>query len=212
MATGQRFQNIPFEDLFDPDIVGDGPVAQGYRDSNGQPLRFAHIKYGQRRADVGRRIAGVGDLANLWAAKGTAQYEEVRVPEFGIFGASYQGAAPNGHAGVTFWPDAKGVVTYTNSPNARTFNNGQWLIKGSPQNFEGLFSIVEVYEGNVPPPYNQWRNMQFGLGYSFDVVYGQASALIRMQIRRVRDGVIMASGESMMGCSHSRGNEGGILT
>lgn len=73
MSSGQRVGGFALEDLFDPDIVGNGPVATGYRDSNGQPLRFAHIQYGARRSDVGRRQNG-SDLAALWAAKGTAAY------------------------------------------------------------------------------------------------------------------------------------------
>ena len=61
-----------FATLFDEDIIGDGPQAAGYAD-NGIPLRFAHIQYGAKRANVGYRINGV-DASNLWAAKGTASY------------------------------------------------------------------------------------------------------------------------------------------
>lgn len=72
MASGRRSRGVAFEDLFDPDIVGDGPTAAGYR-SGGVLLRFAAIKYGTKRADVGYRVNDV-DVSNLWAAKGTASY------------------------------------------------------------------------------------------------------------------------------------------
>lgn len=68
--TGFR-SGADFADLFDPDVIGDGPTAWNYR--SGGAVRFAHIQYGQQRADTGYRIDGV-DVARLWAAKGTAAY------------------------------------------------------------------------------------------------------------------------------------------
>lgn len=72
MASGRRWSGIDFDALFEPDIMGNGPAADGYR-SNGQPLRYAHVQYGARRGDVGYRVRGQ-DVASLWAAKGTATY------------------------------------------------------------------------------------------------------------------------------------------
>jgi len=72
MASGYRHGGVDFDQLFDPDILGNGPAADGYR-ANGQPLRYAHVQYGQRRADVGYRVRGQ-DVAAMWAAKGTATY------------------------------------------------------------------------------------------------------------------------------------------
>lgn len=72
MASGYRHGGVDFDDLFDPDILGNGPAADGYR-ANGQPLRYAHVQYGQRRADVGYRVGGQ-DVATMWATKGTATY------------------------------------------------------------------------------------------------------------------------------------------
>ncbi|MGY3232316.1 hypothetical protein ACVWWJ_003800 [Luteibacter sp. HA06] len=57
--------------LFDPDTVGDGTAVAFY--VGGTPLRYANIKYGSKRADVGYKNGGT-DVSNYWAAKGTAVY------------------------------------------------------------------------------------------------------------------------------------------
>jgi len=67
-----KSKGIDFSALFDPDVVGDGPTAPDYR-VGGVPLRFAALKYGTKRADVGYAEKGV-DVSNKWAAKGTAKY------------------------------------------------------------------------------------------------------------------------------------------
>lgn len=75
--SGRFFKLVTaWEDLFDADIIGDGTPAHSFTDE-GVPMRFAHVQYGQKRADIGFtvRINGVDvDVASLWAAKGTAVY------------------------------------------------------------------------------------------------------------------------------------------
>jgi len=66
-----KSQGVLFSDLFDPDVIGDGPKA-GF-DVSGVPQHFAALKYGLKRANIGYAING-SDLSNLWAAKGTASY------------------------------------------------------------------------------------------------------------------------------------------
>jgi len=73
MTSGFRSQGVDFDDLFDADVMGDGPTAGGLRRPGGTALRYAHVRYGQKRADVSYRIGGQ-DVSNLWAAKGTAAY------------------------------------------------------------------------------------------------------------------------------------------
>lgn len=72
MAKGYRTSGVDFDDLFDPDVMGDGPSVGNLR-MNGGALRYAALKYGAKRADVGYRQDGI-DVSNLWAAKGTAVY------------------------------------------------------------------------------------------------------------------------------------------
>lgn len=75
MPSGHRVAGVDFDDLFDPDVMGDGPTAPGFaRQDNGQPLRYAAAQYGQLGPDTGRRIAGV-DLKQRWARKGSAVYK-----------------------------------------------------------------------------------------------------------------------------------------
>lgn len=62
-----------FDDLFDIDIIGDGPSATWLESPSGSPLKYASIAYGTKGPDVGYEDAGV-DVSNLWAAKGTAVY------------------------------------------------------------------------------------------------------------------------------------------
>lgn len=72
MASGVKSNGVDLDDLFDPDVKGDGPTAPGIQ-SRGVPLRYAALKYGSKRANVGVANAG-SDVSNLWAAKGTASY------------------------------------------------------------------------------------------------------------------------------------------
>jgi len=96
MAKGIRSGGYDFDDLFDPDVKGDGPSVPNLR-SGGAPLRYAAIKYGQKRADVGYRQDGV-DVSNFWAAKGTARYA---LPINGQhFSAGY--SAPTNQSGSAF--------------------------------------------------------------------------------------------------------------
>lgn len=67
-----RHLGVPMHELFDPDIMGDGPTAPGFRGS-GVPLKFASIAYGSKGPDVNKRSGGV-DISNKWAAAGTAVY------------------------------------------------------------------------------------------------------------------------------------------
>ena len=73
MPTGYATDNVDFDDQFDPDVMGDGPTAPGYA-VGGVPLRYAAVAYGTRGPDTGYSADGVGDLANLWAKKGSAVY------------------------------------------------------------------------------------------------------------------------------------------
>jgi hypothetical protein len=72
MPTEFASDGVDFEDLFDPDIVGNGPQAT-WLENNGVPLRYAALSYGTKRADVGYDDGGV-DASNLWAQKGSAVY------------------------------------------------------------------------------------------------------------------------------------------
>jgi len=70
-VSGYRTAGQDLDNLFDPDTVGDGAAVALYQ--GGVPRRYANIKYGSKRADVGYKNGGT-DVSNYWAAKGTAVY------------------------------------------------------------------------------------------------------------------------------------------
>lgn len=75
MASGFRNSSgQDTDDLFDADVVGDGPVATFMRRSDGSPLRYAAARYGTPGAPLGFRDAGGSDMGPQWARKGTATY------------------------------------------------------------------------------------------------------------------------------------------
>lgn len=75
MASGFRNNaGVDFDNLFDPDVQGDGYTATFLRRSDGTPLRYAAAKYGQPGPTVGYRDSGGTDVGPKWAAKGTAHY------------------------------------------------------------------------------------------------------------------------------------------
>lgn len=114
MAKGYRSGGVDFDDLFDPDVVGDGPSVPNAR-SGGVPLRYAALAYGTKRADVGYRQGGV-DVSNLWAQRGSAVYS---LPFNGL---NYRGAvaAPTGSTGII-----------TASRSISIYADGTWGIPGS---------------------------------------------------------------------------------
>ncbi|NIJ70594.1 hypothetical protein FHY09_003068 [Xanthomonas sp. 60] len=119
MATGQNIGGVRFEDYFDPDVMGDGPTAPGFRGDDGQLLRFAHIRYGSKGPDVGRRGADGRDLSNNWAARGTARY----ALDFNGGSYSSEAQAPT---------SATGPVTA--SLSVSLLSNGTWQILRSASN------------------------------------------------------------------------------
>jgi hypothetical protein len=99
-----------FTALFDPDIKGDGPLATGFRRSNGTTLNYANIIYGTEiSSNTGFRLANGADDRTLWAAFGTAHYIPV-IP----FGNYTESITANNAAHSTF------TLTFS--------SNGTWSI------------------------------------------------------------------------------------
>lgn len=75
MTSGYRNSaGTDTDNLFDPDVVGDGPSATGYKKSDGTLLKYAAAKYGTVGPNTGYRLSNGVDIATLWAVKGTAKY------------------------------------------------------------------------------------------------------------------------------------------
>jgi hypothetical protein len=105
---------VDFDDLFDPDIVGDGPAAT-WITSAGVALKYAALSYGSKRADVGWRNSAGVDVTNLWAAKGTAVYNIA-----GLHGKNLNAS----DAALTSQPNVSATV------QVNINNNGTWSVTG----------------------------------------------------------------------------------
>ncbi|HEV2678912.1 MAG TPA: hypothetical protein VGV14_00275 [Rhodanobacter sp.] len=122
------------EDVYDPDIVGDGPTASisgiGYRNAAGVLLKFAALSYGTAAPNHGYRLSDGRDFSALWAKKGTAVYT---LP---INGKAYtENSQTRGQAYVQFNILADGtwnVTTWNSgrSPTTRVDDSGTWLPSG----------------------------------------------------------------------------------
>ncbi|WNL46546.1 hypothetical protein RKE25_02600 [Dyella sp. BiH032] len=78
MASGYRNgAGVDTDDLYDPDVVGDGPVATGFLRADGTTLRYASAMYGTPGDAIGFRDQAGADNGPKWAKKGTANYWSV---------------------------------------------------------------------------------------------------------------------------------------
>lgn len=147
MATGIRSGGVDFDDLFDPDTVGDGPVA-AWLESGGVALKYARLAYGSKRADVGYRSSAGVDVSNLWAAKGTASYViaglDGKVVSVGEVAATRQ-------------------EVVNASAEVNLLNNGTWSTTGGTSN--GPADIPEPDSG----PWNTHGGVASDYDVQFDV-------------------------------------------
>jgi len=136
MTAGYKSAAVDFDDLFDPDIVGDGPTAPGYAVA-GTALRYAALSYGTKRANVGYSIGGV-DVSNLWAAKGTATYAVTLGFEGQEYLASRESPATT-TVTLTIKTDGNWSVT-RNVGVPNPMGSGVWdSFTGAPSEFEVMF-------------------------------------------------------------------------
>jgi hypothetical protein len=209
----------PWRELFDTDIIGDGPQAHSFLD-DGVPMRFAHIQYGQKRADIGFtvRINGVDvDVTSLWAAKDTASYiaDGAGIPEL-IEDIRQAPTAPvSALIHVSLRRDGQTVITPASAPviyarwtGALVENIGDRYeveITVTSSNNKGLLTTLAL---------NSWRRMQESIEFqlSSQKVSGQGmeEALrgIRLRFRIYGSVAIVATAEFDMRALAQVINEG----
>lgn len=156
MPSGYRSGGVDFDELFDPDVMGNGPTAPGYR-ANGQALRYAHIQYGSKGPDVGRREGGV-DISNKWARKGSAVYA------LGFNGKGYSATSsaptdgtqnPTARLSLTInsngtWQISRTVLGSIGGNGGVTLETGSWLPSGhSAGDYQVQFSGSASGGGSV---------------------------------------------------------------
>lgn len=188
MATLIKHQGIPFEDLFDPDIIGDGPIAHGCA-HNGQPLRFAHIQYGAKRPDVNFRVNNL-DVSNLWAAKGTASYVSSGGVPGKVMGSDV--GYPSAKASVSVTYHSNGTASWEGT--AHGGGSGTWA-RSNPADYDILFTEQPggTTSGFLAGTLNQWLALSssWTISTSASASNGRqqtVSKYVRVQIRRRADG------------------------
>lgn len=140
--------NVDLEQLFDPDVRGDGPTASFLRYPDGTPLRFAAIQYGSKGPDVGYAPIDGSDVSNLWAAAGTAVYA---LPFDGSqYATSVQAQSGQGGtitAVTRFDVTAAGVFNVQRGTgNPQT---GSVLLGGGPVSEYSYRAIIQASQGTV---------------------------------------------------------------
>lgn len=197
-----KSKGINFDDLFDPDVVGDGPTAPGYKRA-GVPLRYADIKYGSKRANVGYAENEV-DLSNKWAAKGTARYAlPIDGEGFIAHSSGLNSPAMEANIQVQIKSDGTYAVTCVGngfvSPNA----SGTWLPAGgtvSDYQVEFVWSQSSQYTTGPATVTNGASTYQACTStrqISFDAQVGQftgsdkgSTGTLTINLKRISTGVV----------------------
>lgn len=197
MASGYRSQGVDFDDLFDADVMGNGPAADALRRQGGQPLRYAHLQYGQKRADVGFRLGGQ-DVSNLWAAKGTATYTlPINGQAFSAHNQSRTNSSGSATATVTFIIDSNGTYRILQNTTGGGNNTGSdpisgtWLPAGATVGeYDVQFEAANVGAASISngaPSYSSCtasRSVAASVSVpaaSLDNVYAEVTLIIRLR-------------------------------
>lgn len=182
---GFDLNNNPFENLFDEDVRGDGPIANGLM-VNGQGIRFAHIQYGQKGPDVGFAQNGQ-DVSNLWARKGSAVYSlPFNGKSYGAFAGAPTNSGGNAVANINLTLNANGTYTvsrggaFVGSPGV--MESGVWLPNGwSVGECEVMFSTGALGEATAQNGAPSFSNLSTGRGITIAVSVPAASAQFKQE-------------------------------
>lgn len=183
------------EDVYDPDVVGDGPDAAingiGYRNAAGVLLRFAALKYGTAAANHGYRLSDGRDFSALWAKKGTAVYLHP-TPDY------------NGLLIVATKPSAQVATVSINLANNGSWSssdgqNGAWYGTGATpgigSSYEALVTIGGG-DGTTNNPASVWTSVSSGLTVSISSK-NTVNRTVQIQIRTA-GGAIAADGTATL--------------
>lgn len=185
MPVGYRnAAGVDFDDLFDPDVQGDGPTASFLRTASGVPLRYADISYGSKGPNVGYRTSAGVDVSNLWAAKGTATYvTDGGVPNL-VSGAASLTVDEGGSAQafVTFRTNRTAAWGGTGSGSS-----GTWLTAGNAADFDVRWDVVQPPTGQFSGTTGQWLPINSDRQVQVQVSVGpgpnDASSFVGLRLR-----------------------------
>lgn len=190
-----KSKNVEFVDLFDPDVIGDGPSAAGYTKA-GVPYRFAALIYGTKRADVGYAINGV-DVSSLWAMKGSAVYvSSSAVP--GSLTDSQVGGPPSVTSTVGFSYHRDGTTTFFPG----VVYSDTWKIPTGAtvgDDYDIRFTQTSGNAGGtLTATLNTWMQLNATRSVTLSVTKTTSGSMtvhrtLLIEIRRRSDGVVLAS-------------------
>lgn len=202
MGSGQRSGGVDFDELFDLDVIGDGPTAGFLRRLDGKPLRYAHIQYGTQRADVNRRTNGV-DWARMWAAKGTASYVSDGGWGGRLMASDVRAGTARANASFAFQPD--GATRWSSETGGGT-GTGVWA-RSRPGDYDILFTLIYADAGGyLNVTLDQWLPLTELRLVSLTVSASRgrqatASRTVRAQIRRRQDGRVWMDKQMQFYCT-----------
>ena len=195
MPTGYRKGGVDFEDLFAPDIIGDGPICEKVK-KGGVPLKFANIIHGSKGPDVGIREGGV-DISNKWAAAGTVSYlDPDALPSLMEDLAS----APSGPvtATVAFYFNRNGSMTL----DPTTYGPRDWRSPNVPDfgdDYEIRFTQTATNgSGTLTGPLGSWLQINAARGLNLSITRSiagsvTASRTVLVEIRAIGGSTILYS-------------------
>ncbi len=208
MATNFRVNGYDFDDLFDPYVSG--PTSQNTElrvDGIDLSQRYAHLQFGQKRADIGYRLANGVDVTNLWAAKGTASYVIVGLDGKALYAQDRAATnQPNVSASVSVYLGQDGRWSVSGSTSRGAYGqsapaSGAWLAAGAGvADYEVMFQISDsgsnghsVYNG--APGYaslTTGRSASLSLGSisAVNTTQREASFRVRIHLRRISTGAV----------------------
>lgn len=203
--------NVDFDNLFDPDVVGDGPAAAGYK-QGGVPLKYAAIKYGTKGPDCGYAQAGV-DVSNLWAKKGSAAY---KLPCDGMTGAVGEHLlnGDTGYAYVRFAVSTDGSYNFfTNRGphpalgDTTVVSAGPWnTLGGSAAGYQVRYTISNIQypsggglgattsnDAAAFTTISADRGVQIRVDGSFSNGTREITADLKIELKRISDGRVFST-------------------
>lgn len=203
-----KSNGVDFDDLFDPDVQGDGPTAPTFK-NRGTPLRYADIKYGSKRADVGYADAA-GDLSNKWAAKGTAVYAHVIAdPGYPPVGSTYniQGEPGTVHATAIITLKSDGTWRFLGSTSGSPGvpRTGDWFDPaaagvGADYQVRFVFTATQDDGASITNDASSWISLSVDRDWSATVSGPGNSGsdkwlqgTLQIQIRRASDSVVLSN-------------------